>query len=320
MKKFLALLAIVIVSGIIFWQMQAPAPEPVDQVRIINPIGPTVIPIAGLDSGEVSGDVPVKVHYWRTIDEAAALLAADQAEFAALPVTAAANLHARGINIVLLGVYQWKAFYLIAGDNLVFEDWHSLQDKTVYSAVGRGTTSDIIMRAALLDRGMVPDQDVTFLYAPPQEIVSLYQGGKVEFAALPEPFVTLSIGGNLDRIVLDFQDYWGQTYNTEPRIPITGFFVKRDFWAEHPEQVRETVRLFAASNAYALEEPDRALETAHNILPIPVPVLKNALARMDFYFVPALECRDEVEFYLQTLFDLYPESIAAVPDDSFYSP
>lgn len=97
-----------------------------------------------------------------------------------------------------------------------------LERKTVYTPIGRGQTADILMRFALSKQGVDPESEVEIQYAPPQEIVTLFQTGKIDYAALPEPFASLAINDGNGEIVLDLQEYWGKINETNERIPITG--------------------------------------------------------------------------------------------------
>jgi len=98
-----------------------------------------------------------------------------------------------------------------------------LKGQQVYTAQGRGQTADVVLRYLLADNGLEPDKDVTFAYAQPQEIVALFNSGKVKVAAVPEPFVTMMLSKG--KIVMDLQDEWNKATGTKYGIPITGIFV-----------------------------------------------------------------------------------------------
>jgi NitT/TauT family transport system substrate-binding protein len=319
MKKLLIIIAGIGILAVFAWQFIL-APKPVPQVTITNPTGPVVVPVLGIDSGNVTNEeFEVGITYWKNIDEAVAYLAADQAEFAVLPITTAANIYAQGIDITLLGVHEWKVFYLVAKEGVEFKDWSSLIGKTVYSAHGKGQTVDILMRAALSKIGVDPDRDVEILYAPPQEAVALFKAGKADFVALPEPFITLALKDSGGRLVLDFQEYYKELSGKKDRIPVAGLFVKKDFLKEHPEQAARVADLLARSTEWGNQNVDTALPLAGEVLPIPAPVMKEALTRIDFYYVPIAEARAEVEEFLRITKELYPEGITELPDQGFYA-
>jgi NitT/TauT family transport system substrate-binding protein len=321
MRKWLYLLIIVVLGAALVTWITQPDDTTVSEITLINPTGPTVIPVVGIEKGEVTtGDnTTVNVQYWKNTDEAVALLASKQADFAILPITTAANMYSQGMDITLLGVHEWKVFYLLAREGIEFNDWTSLAGKRVYTPNGRGQTSDVLMRLALSEAGLDPDSDVQILYAPPQEVVALFKTGKTDFVALPEPFASLCLADGSGRIVLDFQEYWGEISGMEDRIPIAGLFVTGSFLKEHPKSAEKIADLLERSTNWANENVDKALDLSAEVLTIPAPVMKTALSRIDFYFVPTEDCQEEVEFYLTKMKELYPEGINKIPDKAFYA-
>jgi NitT/TauT family transport system substrate-binding protein len=314
---FISILLAVFLTWKIF---SSTPPEPtVKRATLINPTGPTVIPVAGLESGQFYSDFILDLHYWTNTDEALALLAAEKTDFAVLPITVATNIYAKNIDIALIGVHEWKVFYLLAPENSSFDGWQSLKGKNVYMPVGRGHTLDILTRYTLQKEGIDPDEDLQINYAPPPEIVSLFVAGKVDYAALPEPFVTQGILKGNGKIVLDFQEFWGESTGMPKRIPIAGLFVQRSFLNEYPEESKEMARIFAESTTWANENIDQAIEFSSEILPIPPSVMKSAMSRTEFDYIPIADCQVEVENFLNKMHELYPEGLPNLPDNGFYA-
>lgn len=315
------LLIAILLAGFLTWKIfSAPPTAPViKEVKLINPLGPMVVPVAALDSAEIQGSFNLDLHYWTNTDEAIALLAAEEADFAVLPITTASNIYAKNIDIALLGVHEWKVFYLLAPENSSFDGWQSLKGKNVYMPVGRGHTLDVLTRYALQKEGIDPDKDLQINYAPPSEIVQLFAAGKVDYAALPEPFVSQGIIKAKGQIVLDFQEFWGESTGLPKRIPIAGLFVQRSFLENYPEESKEMVRIFAESNTWANENVDQALEVSSEILPIPAPVMKSAMSRIEFDYIPIADCQVEVENFLNKMHELYPEGLPNLPGKGFYA-
>ncbi|NLB88180.1 MAG: ABC transporter substrate-binding protein [Syntrophomonadaceae bacterium] len=317
-----ALILLILLGGTVFYMYKhnsTPTIQPLDQVVLLNPSGPTVIPVIGLDSKEVTEELNVQVQYWNNIDEVLASLAKDEAQFLVMPISAGVNIYNRGIDIALLGVHEWKVFYLIARDGIEFADWHSMKNKNVYTPVGKGQTADVLMRSSLKEVGLEPGVDVNINYAPPQEIVALFKEGKVDFAALPEPFVTMAIQGGKGQIVLDFQKYWGNMTGLNERIPIAGLFVTKNFLKDYPRETEMFVDLFNKSIIWSNENSDLAIEKSQDILPIPPAIIKSALERIDFYYIPSQDCQTEVNTFLTKIKELDSESISQVPDSGFYA-
>lgn len=297
---------------------QAGLPK-ITEVNLINPLGPAVVPVAGLASQHVKNDIAIHVQYWKTVDEAIGLLSGDQAEFAVLPVTTGVNMAASGLDIVLLGIHEWKAFYLIAANEVEYLGWDSLKGKAIFTPEAKGQTVDVITRYALLRQGIEPDKDVTFSYGPPQEIAALFKEGKIKFAALPEPYVTLALASGAGKIVLDYQDYWTEISGAKHGIPIAGLFVKRDFLNNYPEAAQEVAQALSESTQWANENVAAAVDISGEVLPIPADIMKAALKRIKFEYIPAVDMKQETIDFLKTMQRVYPEGIKEIPNEDFFA-
>jgi NitT/TauT family transport system substrate-binding protein len=291
----------------------------ISEVNLINPMGPAVIPVAGISSQNIQGDIAIHVQYWKTVDEAIGLLSGDQTDFAVLPVTTGVNMAAADIDIVLLGVHEWKVFYLIAANDSEFTGWDSLKGKTLYTPEGKGQTADVMTRFALTKEGIAPDEDVTFSYAPPQEIAALFKEGMIEFAALPEPYVTLALASGAGKVVLDYQEYWTGISGAKQGIPIAGLFVKRDFLKNHPKETQAIAQIFSDSTKWANENVAEAVNASAETLPIPAAVMLTALQRIKFEYIPAADVKEEVIDFLKTMQGVYPEGIKEIPGEDFFA-
>lgn len=284
-------------------------------VSFINPFGPTIFPVAGLIGKEVKTDIALDMKFWKTLDEATAYIVSKKVNFAALPVTFGANLYTKGIDVRLVGVYSWRLFYVVASSNFEFKGYQSLKGEKIYTAHGRGQTADVVMRYLLVKNGLEPDKDVTFAYAQPQEIVSLFNSDKIKIAVIPEPFVTMTLSKG--KIILDLQDEWNKASNTKYGIPITGLFVTGKL-LDYTNTVKLFEKSFVASLKWSYSNVDKAVEITSKQLGIPANVLKTSLSRSQYNYVSAKDCKDEVLMYLRKLNELYPEGMPKVPDEKFF--
>ncbi len=284
-------------------------------VSFINPFGPTIFPVAGLIGKEVKTDISLDMNFWKTLDEATAYIVSKKVNFAALPVTFAANLYTKGIDVRLVGVYSWRLFYVVASPDFEFKAFQSLKGEKIYTAHGRGQTADVVMRYLLVKNGLEPDRDVAFAYAQPQEIVSLFNSGKIKIAAIPEPFVSMVLSKG--KIILDLQDEWNKASGTKYGIPITGIFVTGKL-QDYSNTVKLFEKSFIASLNWSYNNIDKAVEVTSKQLGIPVNVLKTSLSRSQYNYVPAKDCKDEVQNYLKKLNELYPDGMPKVPDENFF--
>lgn len=302
MKKSLIVILIFLISIFSF------------SITFINPFGPTIIPISPMLDGIVKGYVSLNIILWKNPDEAIARIVSGEAKFAVLPITTAANLYSKGIDIKLVGVHEWKVFYLVSKQEL--KDLSILKGKTVYSAHGRGQTVDVLLRYLLVLNGLEPDKDVQFVYAPPQEVVALFKAGKVDFAALPEPFVSMCLtsGG---KIILDFQEEWNKISGSKNGIPVAGLFVLGEI-ATYKNLIEDVEKTFENSINWSNENLDKALEITSEYLTIPISILKESMKRTEFRYVPISKCKNDVELFISKMNELYPEGLPKIPDDGFY--
>lgn len=326
MKKWVTVLLVLIVAaaGVWYWKSgKANTPGPSNakpEVNLINPVGPAVIPVTALDKGKVAGEVSPKVKYWKNNDEVVAMLSKGDADFAVLPLTQAANLYANQKDLVLLGVHEWKVFYLVGSSNAAFDGWKSLKGKSVYTPPSKGQTVDVLMRAAISKEGLKPDEDVKILYAAPTEIVALFQSGKIEYAALPEPYATAAMASDKGKIVLDFQKFWAQLTGSGERIPVAGLLVKKAYLEAHPNETRAMEKLLIDSTNWGNQNADQAIDLSKDLIATTPAIMKSALQRIDFHYVPSREAQPEVDAFLKKMKELYSPGITAIPDAGFYAP
>ncbi|HWP97665.1 MAG TPA: ABC transporter substrate-binding protein [Syntrophomonadaceae bacterium] len=330
MKKWMPLLLVVVIlaGGLWYWKSGTRTAPPAQnktaaglnrEVTLINPVGPLVIPVIALDKGKIAGDVKVAVKYWKTNDEVVAMLSKGDVDFAVLPITQAANLYAKQKNLVLVGVHEWKVFYLVAANNAEFNDWRSLKGKTVYTPPSKGQTADVLMRAGIAKEELKPDEDVKISYATPPEIIALFQSGKIDFAALPEPYATQAIAGDKGKIVLDFQKFWGELTAGPEQLPVAGLFVTKQFMDSYPAETAKVEKLFADSTTWGNVNIDQAIDLSKEIFPVPQPVMKDAMQRIDFHYVASKDAQKETDAFLKKMNELYAPALPTVPDAGFYS-
>uniref|UniRef100_A0A7C4CD78 ABC transporter substrate-binding protein n=1 Tax=Fervidobacterium thailandense TaxID=1008305 RepID=A0A7C4CD78_9BACT len=284
-------------------------------VVFINPFGPTLFPIAGLLSSEVKTEMALDIKLWRTLDEATAYIVSKKVNFAALPVTFGANLYTKGVDVRLVGVYSWRLFYVVAQPDFEFKGYQSFNGEQIYTAHARGQTADVVLRFLLVKNGLEPDKAVRFAYAQPQEIVSLFNSGKIKLAAVPEPFVTMMLSKG--KIILDLQEEWNRMSGTKYGIPITGLFVTGKL-ADYSGTVRLFEKSFVKSLNWSYQNLDKAVEITSKQLGIPASVLKTSLQRSQYNYLSVKDCKDEVLHYLKKLNELYPEGLPKVPDEKFF--
>ncbi len=282
-------------------------------ITVLNPIGPSIIPVVGILEGRYGEDI--KVIFWKSVDEVVAHVKKGDVDIAVIPVSMGANLYNRGLNLKLAAVTMWKAFYIVGREQI--EGIEDLKGKEIYMPHSRGTTVDVMLRYMLASSGIDPDRDVRFVYAPPQEIVSLLKVGKAEIAAPPEPFVSIALRIPGIEILLDVQEEWARFTGLPPRIPITGIFVLKP-----SPDVPKALKALEDSLNWALSNPEKACKGATEYLKGFDPeILKEAMKRSDYEYYPmnlSSYIRWMVLEYLRAIHSVYPKAMPKVPDENFF--
>lgn len=67
MRRLIYLLFAIIIIVIIVWGTGSTQEETEFQPTILNPLGPTVIPVAGITGDKLESDIPVDVHFIKTL-------------------------------------------------------------------------------------------------------------------------------------------------------------------------------------------------------------------------------------------------------------
>ncbi|MCD6545033.1 MAG: ABC transporter substrate-binding protein [Thermotogae bacterium] len=309
MKRILLILLLLGFNALIF-----------SQGVFINPIGPTLLPAAGLFSGEIKTSENIELKIWKNPDEAVAMLSSGQANIALLPVSLGAILYNKKVPIKLVAVSTWKAFYLI-GTSYDVKSFKDLKGKEIYTPFGPGQTGDAIMRYFFKKYGLEVNKDITIKYANNPEIVALLSSGKVKYALLPEPFVSLALLKVKDcRILIDIQSEWAKAVGLkEERIPISGIFVRQDFLKNNPDLFEEFITAYEKSLNWLFKNEDKAVEFVSKIMGnFPAKVLESAMKNSRFEFVYSKNCKEEIELYFKELTSTDPEIIGGIPDEEFF--
>lgn len=292
-------------------------------IQLLNPIGPSVLAISELLKTPDIDSHQVDISFWRSFDEVISSIVTGKADVIVMPVSLGANLYNRDMPVKLLGVNLWRTFSLVARekpDRKAFQ-LHDLKGQELYMAQGRGQTSDVAIRYLLQKEGIDPDKDLTIRYLSPPEIVPLMNAEKVDWAILPEPFASLSLRAvQGSSIILSLEDLWGEALGIDPRIPTTGIFVTDSFWENNPEGVKAISQALKKSAEWLLEDPDQAIETSSQYLgTIPIPVLHQSLERSLYLFRNASQIMEEVLEFLDTVHQIDPQAVTAVPDRDFFA-
>jgi len=174
-----------------------------------------------------------------------------------LPLNVAAKLYASGIAIKLAAVVGDGMVSFLSSDSAL-SSLADLKGKRIYVA-GQGATPDYLLRKLLKGSGIDPGKDLSLDYSLPYpEAAVALASGKISYAILPEPFVTMAKLQNPKlRSDINLGALWTEQTG-QASYPMTAFVVASSLAAERPDAVKTILDAYAASIAWVVAQPDEA--------------------------------------------------------------
>ena len=120
-------------------------------------------------------------------------------------------------------------------------------------------------------------------------------------------------------VVVDFQQEWGELYEVTS-YPQASLFIHKDLIENHQEVIEPLLAQVEASVEFANESPNEmATEAVETGLEMPQAIIEAAVPNSNLIFKTAEEAKEEIEFYLQKLYEFDAKTVGGtLPDDDFY--
>ena len=320
MKKFVSLvLALVLALSLAACgQTKTTDPDPVEEtptekvtIRLGGLKGPTsmgmVKLLADAESGLTAND------YTFTMAASAPDLTPQfikgELDILAVPANLGATLYANTDGgVMLLAASTLGVLYIVErGDTI--QSLGDLAGRTLY-ATGKGTTPEYALTYLLAQNGLTLGKDVQVEWTSEEEGAA---------AMLPQPFVTVAQGQVEGlRVALDLSAQWDGLDNGS-RLVTAGLLVRKAFADEHPDAVAKFLEEYAASVDYVNASPAEAAVLVEQQGIVKAAVAEKAIPYCSLVCITGEDMKTAVSGYLQTLYDLKPETVGgAMPDDGFY--
>lgn len=252
-------------------------------------------------------------------DEVTPALIKGELDMACVPANLAAVLYNKTEGAVqVLAVNTLGVLYIVENGESV-QSLADLKGKTVVAA-GKGSTPEYALRYLLSENGIDPDADVTLDWkSEHSECVAALASGQASIALLPQPFVTVAQGQVEGlRVALDLSAQWDKL-GVDSRLVTAGLLVRKAFADEHPEAVAKFLEEYAASTDYANAHPAETAVLVEKLGIVKAAVAEKAIPACNLVCITGADMKTAVSGYLQTLYDLKPESVGgAMPTDGFY--
>ncbi len=237
-------------------------------------------------------------------------------DIAAVPINLAAILYNKtGGNVVMLNLDTLGVLYIVENGDSV----HSLSDlagKTVYAS-GEGASPQYVMDYLLAQNGLTDQVDVEYV-GEHTALAAMVASGEAEIALLPEPFVSAVTVKNPDtRVALDLNEAWESASGT--KLVIGVYIVSRTFYNEHPSQVENFLKDYAASVELVNTSADAAQKIADLGIVGSAEIAERAIPRSYVVSITGDEMKSAASAMLDVLFAANPASVGgALPGDDLY--
>ena len=158
-------------------------------------------------------------------------------------------------------------------------------------------------------------------YSAPADLVAAVAAGKVDYAVLPEPMITVAKAKNADlKVSLDLTAEWNKLDGKQDTLVQGCVVVRTAFLEAHPEAVANFLSAYEASVNYVNTNTEEAADliVKHGIF-AQAPVAKKAIPKCNIHFVAGDDMKTAMNTYLTILSGINASAIGGkVPDDAFY--
>ncbi len=286
--------------------------------EILVPSGSTAMTLAHLSANQPSlGDhVTYSVQpYVQGSDPLVAAFTSETAQVIVAPTNLGATLYQKEVPYQLVATLVWGNLYLISNENLTFDD---LEGRKI-TAFGQGSTPDIVLRTILKEKGLLDKVEIEYL-ASVADVQAMYAAGETDIAVIAEPSLSvLKTKVENMNVVVDFQQSWGELYGVTS-YPQASLFIHKDLIENHQEVIEPLLAQVEASVEFANQSPkEMANEAIKTGLDMPQAIIEAAVPQSHLIFKTAEEAKEEIELYLQKLYEFDAKIVGeALPDDNFY--
>ncbi len=288
------------------------------------PAGPSITLAYAAGAGLLR-DVADKVTFkaWRTPDEMRAGLTSGSMQVVVMPVTAAANLHTRGLGVRLANVMTNGLLYVISTDPAI---------RTIADLKGRkitvpfpNDTPELVFDAVLGNYGMVAGTDVEVdRTGTPIEAIQMLLTGRIDIALVPEPAATAAmvkaaVAGKTVYRGIDMQPEWGKVTGRGPVMPQAGLALDARFLADHADKVEPLLIALEKAIAAVIADPSEAAGHAASALELPWPVIEKAIPFSNLVAIRAKAARPDLDALFLAIARDNPKMIGGrMPDETLY--
>lgn len=241
-------------------------------------------------------------------------------DLAAAPTNLASTLYNKtsgGVSLVAINTLG--VLYLMQKGDVTVSTIEDLRGMDIISS-GEGTTAQYVTDYILSANGIDPVNDVNITYYTEHaEAATALASSENAVAILPQPFVTtVAMQNEGISIALNLTEEWEKV--TGGNQLVMGAIIGRNEYIEaNPEAIDAFLTEYAASTAYANENPAETGALSEQFDLFPAAVATKAIPDCNITFMEGAEMKASAENFLSIIFDYAPSAVGgALPEDDFY--
>ena len=285
--------------------------------------GPSCIPCAQLNENlHKIGETEVEYEMFATPQELLPKMIKKEIDIGFMPVNVAAKVYdSTNHKIICCGITGEGNLALIT-KNKNIKSLKDLKGKTVFVA-GLGATPEYITKYILEKEGIVlNDEKGIFLdfSLPTNQIVPELLAGKIDYAIVPEPFITIASEKSKNKInIIDLQkDYFLKYF--QQNYPLTVMVVRSDFAEENPDLLKIFLEQYKSALSWTLDNPSDAGQLCEKYnFGLKKNVVEKSIPKSNYVFIPAVKGKLIIESLLQLFIEEDNSFLnGKLPEDDFY--
>lgn len=285
--------------------------------------GPSCIPCAQLNENlHKIGETEVEYEMFATPQELLPKMIKKEIDIGFMPVNVAAKVYdSTNHKIICCGITGEGNLALIT-KNKNIKSLKDLKGKTVFVA-GLGATPEYITKYILEKEGIVlNDEKGIFLdfSLPTNQIVPELLAGKIDYAIVPEPFITIASEKSKNKInIIDLQKDYFLKYFPQ-NYPLTVMVVCSDFAEENPDLLKTFLEQYKSALSWTLDNPSDAGQLCEKYnFGLKKNVVEKSIPKSNYVFIPAVKGKLIIESLLQLFIEEDNTFLnGKLPEDDFY--
>ena len=196
--------------------------------------------------------------------------------------------------------------------------------KLITYVAGQGATPEYMFRFLLEENKLDWSEggNVILDYSiPTAQLAAQMISGKIEYAVLPEPFVTIAqLKSDQISAPLDFQKEYIEITGEKNIYPLSVMVVRKDFAKENKELLETFLSEYEKSVEWTISNPEEAGNLSEkNGLGLGAVVVSKAIPVSNYTFIPAKKAVSQIEALLHIFLNCDKNSIGGkLPAKDFY--